>query len=362
MKVLHIIDSLGLGGAQTVVKGIFEAQRDNDDIYLFALRQREITTEIGHPNVSIFPSKSKYSLAPLFELKNIVEKNKIDVLHCHLFRSNVFGYLLKRIWFPNINLIIHEHGGIGVREKGYSLSLRLMNDKVDKYIAVSKSISKSLVDYSNITSDKISVLYNFVNLEKYSQNNIKNEQREQRTKFGFHEYDFVVGFAGRLVARKGWQDFLKAAYLLKNQKNIKFAIAGEGEDKQQMLLLIKKLQLQDSVKYLGHVSNMVEFYSKLDCFVMPSHVEPMGLTQLEAQAMGVPVLASNVEGLREVVNDKADCLLFEKGISEDLVKKIKLLVSSLELRQKLIEGGRENVKKYDLGEYVRKLDFVYESI
>src|SRR3989344_3696257 len=112
MKILHLIDSLGLGGAQTVVKGIFENQRKNKDIFLYVLRKREINIDVDHPNVKIFNSNKKYSLASIQELRNLIEKEQISIIHCHLFRSQVFGWILKRFYFPNIKLIFHEHGQI----------------------------------------------------------------------------------------------------------------------------------------------------------------------------------------------------------------------------------------------------------
>jgi len=112
MKILHIIDSLGLGGAQTVVRGIFESQKDNRDIFLFALRRRDITMEIDHINVKIFNSNKKYSFKPLIKLKELIRKEGIEVLHCHLFKSQLFGVIIKIFYFPKIKIIFQEHGKI----------------------------------------------------------------------------------------------------------------------------------------------------------------------------------------------------------------------------------------------------------
>ncbi len=80
MRILHLIDSLGLGGAQTLVKGIFEVQKNNADIFLYALRKREINVKVDHLNVRCYKSESKYSFGPLRELKGIIEKEKVEVI------------------------------------------------------------------------------------------------------------------------------------------------------------------------------------------------------------------------------------------------------------------------------------------
>ena len=143
MKVLHIIDTFWLGGAQTLLKSYFEAERENFDIHLFSLRRTVPSISVEHKNVSCYRSHSRYSPGPLRALTNIIKKRDIDVLHCHLPRSQVFGYLVKRLFQPNIILVFHEHGDIF--EKGVLLPalLRFFQHHVDQFVACSKAVKKS---------------------------------------------------------------------------------------------------------------------------------------------------------------------------------------------------------------------------
>ncbi len=362
MKVLHIIDSLGLGGAQTVVKGIFEAQKENEDIFLFALRKRDITTEIKHKNVCIFDSRSRYSFAPIFALRKLIQKEKIDIIQCHLYRSNVFGIILKTIWFPHVKLIVHEHGGIFEDGMLYRLILNLNQKKVDCFIAISKSVQKALMRYAHVNESKITLLYNFVDLNTFSSKNVSWHIGVERTKLGISSENFIVGFAGRLVERKGWREFVEAARLLSQRnENISFLIAGEGEQKKELLALITKYALENKVIYLGHVSNMVWFYSLLDCFVVPSHWEPMGLTGIEAQAMEVPIIASNVDGLNEIVKNNENGILFDSTNFLDLSLKIKKLSTDSLLRKRLSLNAFGGVGLRSLNKYIKDLKYLYEQ-
>jgi len=362
MKVLHVIDSLGLGGAQTLVQGIFEAQKDNKDIFLFALRERDITTKVDHTNVTIFNSSSKYSFASLSALKKIVEKEEIEILHCHLFRSNVFGWLLKVIWFRNIKLIFHEHGRILTNNPSYKSFLKISQSSVNLFIAVSEG-ARIAIERIGIPDSKIKILYNFVDTQKFNRSRIAWDIENERQKLGISGSQFVVGYAGRLAEIKGWREFINAAASIsKENSNIKFLVVGDGPGKEEMLAIIESLNLRSHVVYLGYVTDMVWFYSLVNCCVIPSHTELFPLTPLEAQSMQVPVIASDIPGLREVVSDKTTGLLFQRGDVEDLREAILLLEKESTLRNRLVEGGIKNAEKFSLTDYLPKLAHMYVDL
>lgn len=362
MRVLHIIDTLGLGGAQTVVKGIFEEQKNNEDIFLYSLRNKITNITIHHSNVKISSSQTKYSLKPLKELKKIIFNEKIEILHCHLFRSQLYAYLLKRLYFPNIRLIFHEHGKIYRNKPYYSQFISHSNNYVEKYIAVSIATKKKLINKTNIPKSKITVIYNFVDLKIFNRKNINYDIQKEKEKANINKKDFTIGFASRIVERKGWREFIEAAkFLVKENNNFKFLIAGDGSQKKKMCQLIQKYDLKNNVVYLGYMKDMKKFYSFLDIFVIPSHWEPMGLTEIECQAMAIPIIAANVDGLNEIVCDRENCLMFKPKNIEDLTNKIMQLHKNMKLRKKLISGGLRNVKKYDLKKYVHNLNKIYEK-
>ena len=363
MKILHIIDHLSLGGAQTVVKGLIENQKGSNINYLFSLRDSVVPININHKNVFTCNSRKKYSLKPIRGLEEFIENESVDVLHCHLFRSQFFGWLVKKRYFPRVKLIFHEHGRIFKDNCIYNLFLKYSTAQTDLYLAVSEATRNRLIKNTNIPDSKIKVLYNYVDLNTFSQDKISWNIEAERIKLGINKDDFVAGFAGRIIERKGWRTFLGAAeYVLDKHPNTKFLVAGEGQEKDKLLQLLDHRHLNKNIKYIGYVSDMVWFYSLLNCFVMPSHWEPMGLTEIEAQAMGVPVISSNVEALNEIINDGENGLLFEVKNEKDLAEKIKKLLDSDKNRQELIKGGRETVKNYCLNKYITSMNLIYEDL
>jgi glycosyltransferase involved in cell wall biosynthesis len=358
MKVLHIIDSLGLGGAQTVVKGIFEAQKDNSDIYLYALRTRTITTQIDHPHVLIYPSESKYSLGPLFAMRRLIQKEGITILHCHLFRANVFGWLLKIIWFPKSKLIMHEHGSIALDGAAYKSQLKVSKRAVTAYIAVSNAMKVELAKI-NLDQNKVFVIHNFVDLNKFDRKNISWDIQEERKKLGIPENAFVIGFAGRLSEEKGWKEFLEAGKAAAQElENLYLLVAGDGKDKEAFLKHIKNLNLSNKVAYLGYIDNMVGFYSLIDCLIIPSTKESFGLSALEAQSMRVPIIVSAIDGLKEIVTGQRG-LEFESRDSNDLANKILLLHRDLALQSKIVAEADKTIQKYAAKPYIQSLNTLY---
>jgi len=360
VKILHIIDSLGLGGAQTVVRGIFEFQKDNENIFLFALRNRDILMEVKHINVQIFNSSKKYSFGPLFALRDLINREEITILHCHLFRSNVFGIILKKIWFKNIKLIFHEHGEIFQNHILYNVFMRASRNQVDKIIAVSNNTKEKLIFRTGIDKNKIIVLPNFVDFNVFNRSNIKWNIEDEKNKLGIKKDEFVVGFVGRLAKVKGCEYLLKALPYL--DFPYKVIIAGDGPEKNNLNELAKSLKVDNKIIFLGYREDVVYIYSLLDSLIVPSIFESFGLSVVEAQCMSIPVIATDTNALNELIKNKENGLLFELKNPIDLSEKIKLLYQDGELRSELIKNSLENVKKFDLKNYTVMLNNIYNKL
>jgi glycosyltransferase involved in cell wall biosynthesis len=360
MRVLHLLDSLEMGGAEILIKGLFEHRQDHD-VSLYVLRPTKNPVLIEHPKVFVSGSKCGFSLMPLFSLCKWLRAYPVDVLHCHLFRSQVFGWLLKMLFSPRVRLIFHEHGRIFGSELGnvfedrlYVAFLRVASARVDCFIAISQATRNRLISRANVSAERISLLYNFIDprFQNAEPNGLKNSGR-----------DFQVGFVGRFVDRKGWRTFLDAAeYVTRKSPGFKFMVAGDGPQRQLMLGTIKEKNLTEHCIYFGQVEDMRSFYRTLDCVIVPSLWEPQGLVEIEAQASGVPVIASNAEALNEIIQDGQNGLLFRPGDALDLADKILLLQSQPDLREKLTAGGLATSREYDISRYASQLSSLYARL
>jgi len=291
IRILYLIDNYSLGGAQIVVKGILENQ-PGDSVSSVALRKKVPVMEIQKGTAITLNSTSRFSIMPLFFLRRFIRLHQIEIIHCQLPRSVVFGFLLKVLFFKDIIYIIHEQGDI-FESWVYATALRVIAHRADGIIACSRATSRKLEERAGIPRSKINVIYNFVDMGRFT----PALQHSTRS--------FNIGFAGRIERRKGWREFLKVAEILGHKKNIKFFLAGTGTEMKQMERTIKDTPLPN-VEYLRYVSDMSGFYNNLSLLIVPSYIEPMGMVAIEAMACGVPVIASNVEGLNELVSVNTD--------------------------------------------------------
>lgn len=355
--ILHIIDSMWLWWAQTVVKWIFEKQQDNNSIFLYVLRKREINIEVNHSNVYKYNSRSLYSFFPILELKNLIKENNIQILHCHLFRSQVFWWILKKLFFPNIKLIFHEHWEIFENGFKYTFLMNKFQNILDCYIAVSEATKQKLIENAKIKENKIKVLYNFVDIDKFKK--LDNfDKKTEREKYWLKENDFIIGFAWRFVERKWWREFINSAkYLIDLWYNFKFIIAWNWEDKKKLLQQIEKYE--NNIKFIWYIENMVNFYNQINIFVIPSYWEWLPMTQLEAVASWVLVVSSDWPWLNEVIINQLSWVYFINKNIIDLSNKIIDLSNDIDLRDNLINNWKEEVKKYSLDNYLLNLNSIY---
>ncbi len=360
MRVLHIIDSMGLGGAQFLVKGIFEKYQ-NPDFHLFVLRKRKILISVNHPNVFFSESKGKYSIKSFFELKKYIKKNKIEVLHCYLLKSQIFAYILKRFFFRDIKVISHELGSIFSNETlFYKKFIKIAKKHVSRYLAASEATKQELIKRADIKPETIIVMYNYIILDNFKRDKIKIDVVKEKERLDISPEKITLGFAGRLHKVKGCEYLIKSLAYIENK--VKLLIAGSGNEEKNLKQIIQNESIEDKVVFLGFVKDMMTFYPLIDILVIPSEHESFGLIAIEAQALGIPVIAANVPGLNEVVLHEKTGLLFEPENPKDLSKKIDFLVNNSEFKEKIIENSYANANKYSIEKYYKKNIKVYEEL
>ena len=162
----------------------------------------------------------------------------------------------------------------------------------------------------------------------------------------------------RFTKQKDHKTLIKAMSLLEN--NYILSLVGEGANLKKIKALAKELSLEKRVHFLGFRNDIAELYRNHDNFVLSSHWEGFGLVAVEAMASGLPVIASNVDGLRDVV--KGAGLLFEPKNEKELVKIITNVATDMQLKKKLITNGLSRAKKYDIKNLKNKTLSLYKNI
>ncbi len=340
---LHIIDHIEAGGAQKIITAFL----DNDAV--FVLRTGKLNSIAVTENLVVYPSKRRYSLRPLKTIISFIKENKIDTIIAHLPRSQAFASRIKAK-IPTLKYIHYEHGDVFEDKLLSKYIIRKSIKSADAIIAVSSETKKRILQNNKKAISKVHLLTNFVDDVFFG--NPKKEKKDNRIHFGF---------SARIIQRKGWKTLLEAVSKL-HKNDFFLHIAGTGKDTNEMLSKIKSLQLEKNTKYYGFVNNMPDFYTKLDALIIPSYWEPFGLIALEAMATKTFVIASDVDGMNEILKDGENAMLFDPKNSEDLVSKMQSFIDNKYNTAAIIHQASNDVQNYSKQSFIEKYMHIIDSI
>jgi len=360
MKSLQIIDHFSLGGAQRIVEGIVLSLPESELLPLHKKGGDKRQIVIPGEKYLIKPANNLFlQLLNLLQVPRLIRKNNIQVVHCHLQYSWLFGFWIY-LCLPakqRPRLVFHEHDSINLTRWYYPLFVKMVG-RAGSLVAVSAFIQQHIIA-CGVPAEKVLLLSNYIDLERFSPGQCTEFQR-----FGLNEQQVkcnrLIGFAGRLVEYKGWRLILKAADKLRD-KNVLFLIAGDGPDKPKLINGIDQLGLQEKVFLLGYVDHMVDFYRMIAILMITSKKESWGLVQMEAQASGVPVVVFDSQAAQETQGDNST-IIIPSGDIEQLTSKIQELLDDKKLYERMVVKGLANARRYGLTAYMDQLNLIYQNL
>jgi glycosyltransferase involved in cell wall biosynthesis len=365
-KVLHVIDSLDLGGAQTLLLDICNhADRESYSVEVACMHGRGVFTgEFEKAGIKVH-SLSPQKWPPLY-LNNFLRLLKSmdpDIIHFHLFGSNLIAKPLAALAGKRV-LIVHDHcNDAGRGNPILLLADALSNRLASKVIAVSASIRDFLIRTEGIDQERVATISNGVDMEMFRPATLE-QKISARLALRLPLESFVIGGVGRLVTQKNFTLFLKvAARVMAENPSVFFVIAGTGPLESQLHAEAEKLGITERVRFLGHVSDRVSLYHALDSLLMTSDFEGTPMTLLETMSSGVPVVASAVDGIAEVCTHGKNALLSPPGDLGSFRDSLCRLIAEGPLCEILGNAGRRTVvQNYDIRGTVRRVEQIYGDI
>ena len=355
-----------MGGVTMHIKKItkYLSFREDIEMHLITIGNKNEKTKIGNLNIHMIKKSLPYPFSipslVLFLKHKIIEVNP-DIVHAQgSFAPYSTAAALVRNKYPTL-LTMH---GILAKElkfhKGINFIFilfihkpneRYVVSKISNIIAVSLHVKNVI---SDMTQSQIYVIQNGIDFE-----DIHNVQPHKSI-----EYPSIL-FVGGLSKVKGIDTLLNAVPIIRKKiLNLCVYIAGSGPEENKLKELVKELNIEENVNFLGYISEneKYSYYKSADVCVFPSRYEPFGIVLLEAMACGKPVVASNVGGIPFVVEEGKTGLLFESGNVEDLADKIMTILKNEELREKMGEAGRERAKEFTWDKIAERTVEVYKEI
>lgn len=346
MKIMYLLFSFTVGGTERLVANICNQMEErNEEVHLYIINDliddNLLNTLNKNIHVKLLRRKvgSKDKISPLFEVAKYIKKNKIEVVHCNSFNAPEL-LVLSKIANPNCKVISTIHGMEQFKNIGKKKIL-LKNWVCDKFIGISDAVAEDIVS-AGIDRKKVVRVYNGIEPQKYDCARLKR----------YDENAIVIGCVARIMPKlKGQDILLEAIKKVKNQhpKVMALFAGGVAENQQvdyeKLKNYVRDNLLEENVKFLGNVDNIPEFLNGIDICVVPSRSEGFGLALVEAMAMGVPCIASNIAGPREIILNEGIGKLFENGDSKSLSMKIEEVISEYDEIKKVAWDHKLKVRQ-----------------
>lgn len=357
MKIVHIIDSLGIGGAERLITEIVPKLvkgGNKVDVVLLNGQKTHLYNELNSLNCCNIYSLGRSYYNPLYILKLIPYFYKYDIVHVHLFPAQYFAALARLFCFKKVKLIFTEHNTSNTRLENsrYRWIEKSIYKIYNKIICITPEVKVVLRKKLNIQNEKLFVIENGVNLV-----NVQQSISNNRLIYGFSAKDRL------LIMVAGFRPQKDQSTVIKSLKNIpleyKLLLVGDGETRGELEQLVRRLNLSERVFFLGIRNDVYSLMKMCDVAILSSHWEGFGLVAVEAMASGIPLIASNVNGLAQVVSGGG--ILFDKGNEKDLSDKI-LSLENEKYYQQVCENSIVKAKQYDIDSMVDKLIQIYEEI
>jgi glycosyltransferase involved in cell wall biosynthesis len=347
LKVLHLISSRGLYGAERVALELCSSlKRRHCEPIIGVIKNvynphLEIIEEAKKNFIEtvIFPCTAQFDGKLIGSIRTFIRENKVDLIHCHGYKSNFYGLLagIRRVPLVTTNhnwLTSHWKLRLYRRIDGFLIRF------FDRIIAVSEGVKRAMLQYT-VPEEKIRVIDNGIDLSRFQDPQPKGAIKQE---FGIAEGDVIIGTVGNLGEEKGQIYLLQASKdILRNNRTIKLLIVGEGPLKTSLEQEARQYGIAENVIFTGFRTDIPRLLAIMDIFVLPSVTEGLPMVLLEAMAAKNPVIATRVGAIPNVLNRENGIIVEPKDVN-GLRDALALLLSDAEKRQRYAATGYETVR------------------
>lgn len=371
IPVLYLIEHLRQGGSERYVAELVRSAREMDvEPHVGCFSPGGIFYEdvlkSGVP-LETFPLKSLYHPSVIGTVRSIVRtirKRKIRIVHAFQPNANVLGTIAGKM--AGVKVVISrrnlgDFGGLGSSRLAW-FQRNLTNRLCDRVLANSRAVREAAIAGEGFSREKVTLIYNGLDTRRFRP---VRDPGCFRSALGLPEKGFVFGIASGFRPVKGVDVVIRAfARALSNSTEAVLAIAGDGPERKNLEELVRRLDIEGRVVFLGVRPDMESVYPAFDAFVLTSHSEGFSNAILEAMGTGLPVVASAVGGNVEMVEDGVRGYLVPPGNTEILSERMTRLVSDPGLSGAMGREARKWVEETNAWEVVvrRFRDFYREIL
>jgi glycosyltransferase involved in cell wall biosynthesis len=366
LNVLQVCDHLGWEGSRMHgVKRLFawmipRFDPARFDVSLVSLRKKDLSEEtLESMGIDItYLHKGKFDPATLTTLLKVIDRKRIDILHLHGYGATTFGRMAAAI--RGIPAILHEHANLTDTPWFQKVADRALERYTDIAIAVSRSTADFVINARLVRPEKVKVVYLGAPVGEFARPRPADEIAAARRELGIADGDFAVGTITRLHDSKGNSFLIDAARIVINERpNAKFILVGEGPLRPALEQQAAALGLGDRFVFAGFARDVARALSAFDLKVFPSLWEGTPLTAFEALAAGKAIVATDADGLLDILTADHDALIVAKRNAPALASGIVSLMDDPDRRAFLSANARATGRRYDIDAFVHKMERLY---
>lgn len=365
INLLHIISTLEIGGAEKQVVTLLKHLDKEKYRIILCCRHSggPLEKEIKNEDVEIviLRMRLRYIFFAMFKLIRLMKKEKIQIVHTHLYSDHLWGRIAARIAGVPV-IVTTEHGRGMWKEKRHLFFERIANRFTDMRIAVSEDIRQIRIQREHTPQEKVITIPNAINEDDFIVSDyVRSDKRKE---LGINSDYLVIGTVARFDPDKALDILLEAASLIaKSINNVKLILVGDGPLRKNLEDHAARLKIADKVIFTGPRTDIAELLSIMDVYVNSSIREGIPVSLLEAMAAKKAVVATNVGGNAEVINDESCGLIVAPNDINALVKGIISLLNDKALREILGLKARGRIQEcFSVKSQVRKIESLYEKI
>jgi glycosyltransferase involved in cell wall biosynthesis len=369
LNVLQICDHLGWEGSRMHgVKRLFSWMIPRFDparfnVALVSLRKKDLSEEtLESAGVDIsYLHKSRFDPATLTALLKVIDRKSIDILHMHGYGATTFGRAAAAI--RRLPTILHEHANLTDTPWFQKAADRALEPFTDIAIAVSRSTADFVVNARLVPAKKVKVVYLGAPVDEFGRERSAEDVAALRRGIGLSPDDFAIGAVTRLHDSKGNEFLVEAARLVLDVRpRARFYLVGEGPLRADLEAQARRLNLGDRFVFAGFAKDVPGVLAAFDLSVFPSLWEGTPLTAFEALAAGKAIVATDADGLLDILHDGHDARIVPKRNARALADQMVALMDAPEERARLAGNAGITGRGYDIGAFVRKMERLYEVL
>jgi glycosyltransferase involved in cell wall biosynthesis len=336
--------------------------RSRFEVSLLSLRKKDLSEDnlesLGFP--VYYLEKGKFDPSTLPALVSLLKKLEIDVIQTHGYGATTFGRAAA--WWLGIGNVLHEHANLTDTPWFQKIPDRLLDPVTDVAIAVSESTREFCIRARKLSPERVKKVYLGAPLDEFVPFS-PEARREAREKLGFGPHEKIVGTVTRLMESKGNRYLVEAASILARKRNdVRVAVVGEGPLLSEVEARARELGASEHVTFLGFQKDVAQAFAAFDVAVFPSLWEGTPLTVFEAMAMKRPIVATSVDGLRDVLRDDDNALLVPPKDADALASALERSLDDPALAARLSEKALQTSRRFDIRIFVHKMERLYELI